>query len=736
MPTVEDYNVTLISEWDIQGRKYKYSNLNEGKNLNNLRHKSRNLMDIDSDNSFKAHSQYFKRQQPPNDTVSQWTDSVFPPNQDSLMKIHKNDDVTEAELNDLRKLKWERAKTLFKTERFVLYNTVTMDDVEQGGLGNCYFLSVLSELANRPEIYDNIFIDKDKTKNNCYRVKLMIRGIPKIVCVDDYFPATMTNTFAFALSGPRELWVQVLEKAWAKINGSYASTIAGIPSESFACLSEAPCVSYIHKKYNVDDLWSILKKAKTMGYYLATNTKSNPEAEKMGLVQGHAYSLTNLHEFKLPDGKILKLIQLRNPWGNFEWKGPFSDNSDSWNILPDLRKKVGLINKDDGIFFMDFDAFLHYYPYTFISKYHKNANYKFQKIEQQSSDHVSCAKIVIKDKGFMKIGMHVKQLRFYDKVPQYKLQVARIIIANFNPITKKYTYSGSDFHNNEQVYSETTHLEPGEYHIFTNLYWPYLTPIHYTISTYTSNLIEIMQLNKENILDDYLEQILIDYLDNKIPKEVLSNDTSIQFDNKDNDLGFYMVLITNNSSQQFKFSADCAYSYCIFLNHDMVVGQKKIGNTFEDKIETLIYPNKRQLFVWRLIANPWDAQLQIKNKKLYAYSTVNETPKDVDTLEKIRIAFPEMKKEKFNEDLLYSEIDYDNSIILILKNSSRDFYAFSLTFDVMTNLNIAGNVYTKTINFTLITDKCYSIRLDKLQPDEPFSFEFTYSYKKIQSQRA
>jgi len=45
-----------------------------------------------------------------------------------------------------------------------------------------------------------------------------------------------------------------------------------------------------------------------------------------GVVMGHAYSLLAVNEFE-HNGKIVKLVKLRNPWGSHEWKGEWSDNS-------------------------------------------------------------------------------------------------------------------------------------------------------------------------------------------------------------------------------------------------------------------------------------------------------------------------------------------------------------------------------------------------------------------------
>ena len=47
--------------------------------------------------------------------------------------------------------------------------------------------------------------------------------------------------------------------------------------------------------------------------------------EVNGIVQGHAYSI-----LRLKDVEGFRLVQFRNPWGKFEWKGAWSDSSALW----------------------------------------------------------------------------------------------------------------------------------------------------------------------------------------------------------------------------------------------------------------------------------------------------------------------------------------------------------------------------------------------------------------------
>ena len=62
-----------------------------------------------------------------------------------------------------------------------------------------------------------------------------------------------------------------------------------------------------------------------------------------GIVCGHAYSVM---EIRKPAG--LMMIKLRNPWGNFEWTGKWSDTSDAWDNVLDGQVKRLLHFSADG----------------------------------------------------------------------------------------------------------------------------------------------------------------------------------------------------------------------------------------------------------------------------------------------------------------------------------------------------------------------------------------------------
>ena len=70
----------------------------------------------------------------------------------------------------------------------------------------------------------------------------------------------------------------------------------------------------------------------------------------MGLLTHHFYAIIAAEEVTDRDGNSHKICKLRNPWNKFEWKGDWGDESSCWT--PEMRKKLNVIQADDGCFWM------------------------------------------------------------------------------------------------------------------------------------------------------------------------------------------------------------------------------------------------------------------------------------------------------------------------------------------------------------------------------------------------
>jgi calpain-15 len=62
-----------------------------------------------------------------------------------------------------------------------------------------------------------------------------------------------------------------------------------------------------------------------------------------------------------------RLIRIRNPWGEQEWNGDWSDGSDKWT--EEAKAQVPYEGKDDGVFFIQFEDYLRFFYLTTVCKY-------------------------------------------------------------------------------------------------------------------------------------------------------------------------------------------------------------------------------------------------------------------------------------------------------------------------------------------------------------------------------
>ena len=101
------------------------------------------------------------------------------------------------------------------------------NDIKQGQLGDCWFLSALSSLAERPGMVRRLFITQEYNKEGIYKIKLWKNGEWVIVTVDDYIPWRYNGGPMFSRSNNNEMWVMLMEKAYAKLHGSYQALSQG-----------------------------------------------------------------------------------------------------------------------------------------------------------------------------------------------------------------------------------------------------------------------------------------------------------------------------------------------------------------------------------------------------------------------------------------------------------------------------------------------------------------------------
>ena len=194
-----------------------------------------------------------------------FTDELFQPVKKNLCPLNEigrwafPEDITQEDLNGWERIQWARAENIFGSKNYqVFYDGINKDDIIQGGLGDCYFLSAVAALCKYPELVEKLFLIKTKSNEHCYGCYYRVNGIWKLVLVDDYLPCygSWGLNFSFTSTNGNELWVVLLEKAWAKLNGCYAKVIGGEANEIFDVITNTYSEKIKIKRGQEDMIWN------------------------------------------------------------------------------------------------------------------------------------------------------------------------------------------------------------------------------------------------------------------------------------------------------------------------------------------------------------------------------------------------------------------------------------------------------------------------------------------------
>ncbi|KAI3461898.1 hypothetical protein Pfo_018561 [Paulownia fortunei] len=289
-----------------------------------------------------------------------FTDQEFPPNDRSLFV---DPDNRPSKLQVVSQ--WMRPIEIVKEKHLdsspcLFSGTANPSDVCQGRLGDCWFLSAVAVLTEVSRISE-VIITPDYNEEGIYTVRFCIQGEWVPVVVDDWIPCESPGKPAFATSRKgNELWVSLLEKAYAKLHGSYEALEGGLVQDALVDLTGGAGeeIDMRSAQSQIDlasgRLWSQLLRFKQEGFLLGAGSPSGSDVHvsSSGIVQGHAYSILQVREV---DGH--KLVQIRNPWANeVEWNGPWSDSSPEWTDR--MKHKLKHVPQaKDGIFWMSWQDF-------------------------------------------------------------------------------------------------------------------------------------------------------------------------------------------------------------------------------------------------------------------------------------------------------------------------------------------------------------------------------------------
>ncbi|RAL17404.1 cysteine proteinase [Aspergillus homomorphus CBS 101889] len=263
-------------------------------------------------------------------------------------------------------------------------------DIKQGANGDCWWLAAVANICNRRDLMERVCLARDE-ECGVYGFVFHRDGEWVSTVVDDNLYLTHEDfdfygdrydstggrareyrkhlqtgseaLFFAKCSDPNETWLPLLEKAYAKVHGDYEALSGGWSGEAVEDMTGGVTTTITtNKVLNQNTLWRELVNAEKNFVFAASALTTGRDWTKGGLALRHAYSILRATEEEDEDGRKVRLVLVRNPWGERntrgigEWNGPWSDGSREWTPywLQKLQHKFG----DDGLFWMAYEDML------------------------------------------------------------------------------------------------------------------------------------------------------------------------------------------------------------------------------------------------------------------------------------------------------------------------------------------------------------------------------------------
>ncbi|KAK2055780.1 calpain family cysteine protease [Colletotrichum caudatum] len=310
-----------------------------------------------------------------------------------------------------------RLDWIFDSPQFTV-NGYSSSDIKQGANGDCWWLAAVATIAHRKDLMQKVCVARDE-ECGVYGFVFQRDGEWISTVIDDnlylkesdfdYYGdvydasgkkarlhrkrnQTGSDALYFArCEDQNETWLPLLEKAYAKVHGDYEAISGGWPGEAVEDMTGGVTSTIAtNRVLRKDRLWKELVNTDGEFVFALAAMGTGWDWQKSGLALGHAYSILQSREEVDEDGKKVRLVQIRNPWGERsdggvgEWNGPWSDGSKEWT--PYWLKRLNHTFGDDGVFWMSYEDMLSTFMYIHRTRLFDE---KWTVVQQWTSANIS-----------------------------------------------------------------------------------------------------------------------------------------------------------------------------------------------------------------------------------------------------------------------------------------------------------------------------------------------------------
>ncbi|KAM7400755.1 hypothetical protein PAMA_005105 [Pampus argenteus] len=254
---------------------------------------------------------------------------------------------------------------------------INLAHVKQGLLGDCWFLCACSVLLKRKHLLNKVLPPNqpqwgDERYRGSFQFNFWQQGHWTKVTIDDRLPCINSVVCFSRCHSPTAFWVALLEKAYAKLHGSYERLWAGQVSEALVDLtgglaerwSLTGSVSEVEQRPEQDSEQVGRRRLDMNLLYpvkddcaLSCSTQNSPGgASELG--QYHALTVMEWLDVETVSGSEVRLLRIRNPWGRCCWGGAWIEGGAGWSSVDpvcalDLQTRVA-----EGEFWLDETEFI------------------------------------------------------------------------------------------------------------------------------------------------------------------------------------------------------------------------------------------------------------------------------------------------------------------------------------------------------------------------------------------
>ncbi|CAD5230339.1 unnamed protein product [Bursaphelenchus okinawaensis] len=276
-------------------------------------------------------------------------------------KLFEDPDFEMSSLKDrFPKLEFKRPPEICQDPKFFIKGRSSKPS-GKSQIGDAWFLPAVTLVASRPDLIEKVFdvnqsFEKEKY-TGMFKFKFWLYGEWVNIVVDDRLPVNGKNLM-FCGVNDEGFWMALLEKAYAKLIGSYdAITCVGYPF-SLLCLTGG-IIDTVHKsEFEADEYEKLAQETATGVLILALTSYDLPLGGINGLLPNQAHALTGLIEVKTSNNTTIQLVKLCSPWNTVKWTGKWCGSKTTWAEINASDKERLIKEKTENEYWMDWTEFV------------------------------------------------------------------------------------------------------------------------------------------------------------------------------------------------------------------------------------------------------------------------------------------------------------------------------------------------------------------------------------------